>query len=136
MKAALALIRVMFGFLFGIVALLVPFVLIGTFATIRANMPHGAPTDNDYRFAGIAIGLLTAAFGAGAALLGRDLVRGIPLRVAATGGAGAVTLLLITMMIVGEPLGFGGAWLVAAAAGGLASWVTLRRWPSPQPVAT
>lgn len=136
MKTALPLVRTMSGFLLGTLAVLTPFVLIITFAVLHANVSHGAPTDEDYRFAAIAIGVMTAAFGVGAALLGRGLLLNVPLRRAAIAGAASVALLLIVMMIFGEPLGFGGAFGVAAASGALAAWGMLRAWSMPRPVAS
>lgn len=136
MKAALSVARATSGFLLGVLALIVPFVLIMTVAVLRANVSRGTPAADDYRFAAIAIGLLTAGFAVGVALFGRSTVSSIPFRVAAIAGAGAVMLLLTTMMLAGESLGFGGAFAVAAVAGALASWVMLRPWTAPRPVAT
>ena len=136
MKAALPVVRAASGFLLGVLALVVPFVLIMTVAVLRANVSHGTPAADDYKFAAIAIGLLTAGFAIGVAFLGRSKVSAVPFRAAAIAGAGAVMLLLITMMLVGEPLGFGGAFGMAAVAGALAAWVMLRAWSAPRPVAT
>lgn len=134
MNTALSLVRAMSGFLLGTLAVLTPFILVITFAVLHANVSHGAPTDEDYRFATIAIGVMTVAFGVGAALLGRGRLSDVPLRWAAIAGSAAVASLLIAMMIVGEPLGFGGIFGVAAAAGALAAWGILRARSVPRPV--
>lgn len=126
MKTALPLLRAMCGFLFGILALLIPFIVIMTVAVLRAGTSHGVPGASDYRFGATAIGLLTMAFGAGVSLIVRGAVAHVPFRRAAIAGAGSVALLLITMMLIGEHLGFGGVYVVAVDAGLTASLLMCR----------
>ncbi len=134
MKAIHPLARAMFGFLFGVIALLTPFVLLATMAVLRANVSHGTQSADDYRFGAAAIVLLTGGFAGGAALLGHRALAGLPARVAAIAGAGAMTLVLIAIMVIGKPLGFGGALAVAAGAGALAASLVFRAWRAPQPL--
>ena len=134
MKTALPFLRAMCGFLFGILALFIPFIVISCVAVLRAQTSHGSPAADDYRFAATAIGLLTMAFGAGISLIVRGGVSHVPCRTAAIAGAGSVALLLITSMLVGEPLGIGGASVVAVAVGLAASWLMCRISMQPRAV--
>lgn len=125
--------RAMFGFLFGALALVISFVVAISIAVLRTETSHGVLAEDDYRVALLAIGLLTIGFGAGVSLLAAQDGTRIPLRIAAIAGAGSMTLLLVTMMLIGESLGFRGASVVAVASGLASSWLVCRQAMRPHP---
>ena len=125
--------RAMLGFLFGALALVIPFVVAISIAFLRAEIPHAFAGADDYRFALLALGLLTIAFGAGVSLLVAQDGTRMPFRTVAIAGAGSMTLLLVTMMLIGESLGFRGASVVAVASGLASSWLVCRQAMRPHP---
>lgn len=128
MKAALTYARTTLGFLAGALALASVFVLVTTAAVLHSHVSHGSPTENDYWFAVAALAALTLGFASGAAVFGRSTLPLLPTRIPSIAGAGAVALLLVTMMLLGKSLGMSGSISVGFIAGGLAAGVSIGLW--------
>lgn len=126
MRSPLGLTRTTLGFLTGAVSLASAFVLIMTAAVRRSNLPHGTPVVNDYWFAIAAVAALTLGFAISAVVTDRSALPLLPTRITGIAGAGAMALLLVTMMLIGRSLGVSGSIVAACACGVLAAVVTIR----------
>ncbi|HET6680302.1 MAG TPA: hypothetical protein VFG84_03825 [Gemmatimonadaceae bacterium] len=126
MRFATPLLRVTISFLAGVLAIVIPFVGLIALAVIGSNASHGSPSATDYGFAVLTLGLLTTGFAVGGALLDRQRLVNLPGRTAGIAGACAAAALLVTAMLVGEPLGFSGAGIVAIGSGMMAALALLR----------
>jgi drug/metabolite transporter (DMT)-like permease len=115
------LVRTTLGFFAGAVSLASLFVACIVVAVLRAKTSHGTPTTEDYWFGLALLGALTLGFSSVLTFFARTASAVVPTRITSIAGAGAVTLLLVSMMLIGEPLGMRGSIAVALAAGALAA---------------
>lgn len=109
--------RTTLAFSIGSAGLAIAFVAVMASAVMLSGAPHGVPTASDDGWAAAVLLLLVAGFFAALIAARRATLPIPPARAGLFAGLVGVALLLVTMMLVGRPLGMRGPMIVAILAG-------------------